>query len=116
MLAPVISSLDEIYGMKITKFSTITDETLTSFSTTPTAYMAQANFSLAVAGYTKSGYNWPHSGNFKFLPRTSPNSQIEEKLFNFFFEPPRVIWRNLRVFLVEIQKSPWWRQLYPPEL
>ena len=27
-------------------------------------YMAQANFSLAVADYTLSGYNWRQYGNF----------------------------------------------------
>ena len=30
----------------------------------PTAYMAQANFSVAVADYTLGGYNWRHRGDF----------------------------------------------------
>ena len=35
-----------------------------SFSTPPTAYMAEANFSLAVADYTLGGYNWRHCSDF----------------------------------------------------
>ena len=53
------------------KYVRITDRTLIRaeegskvLASPPTAYVAQANFSLAVAEYILGGYKWRHRGNF----------------------------------------------------
>ena len=82
----------------------------------PTAHMVQSIFSFAVAVDTLGGYNWRHRGDFSISTFNPLKDQFytkiwEKKLFNFLG-----FWGGLKGFRVEIEKSPWWRQFYPPKL
>ena len=50
----------------------------------PTAYIAQANLSFALAECTLGGYNWRHRGDFRISTKNTPKlSKLKKKLFNF---------------------------------
>ena len=83
----------------------------------PTAHMVHSISSLTVAVDTLGGYNWRHHGDFSistFNPLKGPNldQNLRKKIIQFFFG----FWGGLKGFRVEIEKSPWWRQFYPPKL
>ena len=86
-----------------------------SFSITPYSLYSSSKFIICFGGmylrWIQLALPWRFSNFHQEHPQIV---KIEEKIVQFFGGSQRVILRNLRMFLLEIQKSLRWRQLYPP--